>query len=161
MQICSKWAPKMDLELIVLALISLGMKHWPNVFQSEEEALWASNLGKGAVACKKFGKGEHSIWSLKGGKGMLAEVLFGSHRTVKIISVKQLIALHFQHGSFLNMNFYCFSIIYRQKSAKIVRVKPDELPQTKHIISQIKSEYRSPPTFNHLLVTSCISFDSI
>lgn len=42
----------MDLELIVQALISLGMKHWPNVFQNEEEDVLALNLGKGAVACK-------------------------------------------------------------------------------------------------------------
>lgn len=64
---------------------------------------------------------------------MLAEVLLGNNRTVKIISVKQRIALQFQHGSFLKTNFSCFSISYRQKSAKIIRIKPDELPQSWHI----------------------------
>lgn len=39
-------------ELLVLALTSLGMKHWPNIFQREEEDVLASNLGKGSVACK-------------------------------------------------------------------------------------------------------------
>lgn len=42
----------MDLKLIVQACISLGMKHWPNIFQNEEEDVLASNPGKGAVVCK-------------------------------------------------------------------------------------------------------------
>ena len=101
---------------------------------SGDEALTKhiSKWGRGCISIisRKMSNNMQRIWKRRtfhlkpqGRKRLLAESLCGNNRTVKI-SVKSSIALNFQWGSFFQINFYCFSIMYRQKSAQIIVVQP-------------------------------------